>query len=374
MKFSCTKENLSQALGLVGGMTGKNINLPVLNNILIKVSEQKTELISTNLEVAVIAQLRAKVEDGGSFTVPARTLIDFVNLQSDDKIDLDVQDNELSVRCGKSTTKIKGSSAEEFPVIPTMESGRGYVVLADDLREGLGRVTTAAAKSEIRPELSGIFCGFNAGQAGQLVLAATDSYRLAESKMPLKQGEQEFSVIMPTRTAQEINHALALVRNGTTETSARLLVGENQFLLSFGPVQIISRLVEGQYPDYTQIIPQNFRTTITIPTAQLVKEMKAAGLFTTSGVNAVTVTVKPASQQVEVTSTSTQTGEYHSELQGQIQGEDNGVLLNNRYVLDGLANINTPDTVIKIINGDSPCIFTPQGENDYLYIVMPIRQ
>lgn len=374
MKISCTKENLTEALSLVSGVTGKNINLPILNNILIKVTENKVEFIATNLETAVIVIVRAKVEEIGSFTVPARTLTDFISLLPNQTINFNVKDNELLVTCGKSATKIKGSSAEDFPIIPTLPDGKGYLVSAALFKDALNKVLPAVAKNDIRPELSGLFVFFDA-ENKQIVMAATDSYRLAEKKIKLEQGEKELKVIIPLRAAQEINHLLTSINDGEEkEKNARILVGENQIVVLFNNAEVISRLVEGQYPDYTQIIPKDFNTTVTIDTAKLIKEMKASGLFTTTGVNAVTLGIKPKQNIVEITSTSSQTGEYSSELEVEVKGEENTVLLNNRYVLDGLNNFSTLETSLKINNGDSACLFAPKGDESYLYIVMPIRQ
>ncbi len=374
MKLSCTKDNLSQALALTSGVTGKNINLPILSNVMFVVDDQKVELAATNLELGIKVSVRAKIEESGSFTVPARTLADYVALLPNDKIDLWVEGNELIVRSGKSSTKIKGASAEDFPIIPHIEGGSGFTMQAEDLRQGLQQVLPAVAKNDIRPELSGVLCGFNTGGTPGLTLAATDSYRLAEKKAPLTQGADEMRIILPGRTAQEINHMLGGLEGGDGEKNVRIIVGENQIMITYGNAQIISRLVEGQYPDYTQIIPQNFQTTAVVDTAQMIKEMKASGLFTTSGVNAVTVAVEPANGSIKISSTSTQTGEYVSELPADISGSENNILLNNRYVLDGLNNIATSTTELKVINSDSACVLTPSGDKSYLYIVMPIRQ
>jgi DNA polymerase-3 subunit beta len=135
-----------------------------------------------------------------------------------------------------------------------------------------------------------------------------------------------------------------------------------------------SRLVDGQYPDYTQIIPKEFKTSALFSTSQLVKEIKAASLFTTSGVNAISLDLNSSENSIGVSSTSTQTGEYASEIAAEITGTENSILLNHRYVLDGLNNISTESTVLKIISGDSPCLLAPQNDDSYLYIVMPIRQ
>lgn len=374
MKLTCTRENLSQTLSLVGGVAGKNINLPILSNILIRVDNQKTEIISTNLEVAIVATLRSKVDEPGSFTVPARTLTDFVNLLSGVNVEMELQGSELVVTCDRSTTKIKGSPADDFPVVPALSEGSGYLVSADELKTGLSQVVSALARNDIRPELSGVFCGFNVGENKGLVLAATDSYRLAEKKIKLNQGDDEIKAIIPGRTAQEIIHILSLAVSEGNETGARILLNNNQITLNYSNIQLVSRLVDGQYPDYTQIIPKSFTTTATFSTSQVSKEIKAAALFTTTGVNAVSFSLEKESGVVVIASTSTQTGEYKSQLEAEILGESNNILLNHRYLQDGLGNIKTPNTTFKMVNADSPCLFAPQGDESFLYIVMPIRQ
>jgi DNA polymerase-3 subunit beta len=161
MKFSCTKENLLEALNTVGGVAGKQVNLPILSNILLKTDEQKIVLIATNLDIAITAQIRGKIDKEGSFTVPARMVSDFINLLSTERVDIEVVGQELVISSGKSTTKIKGMGAEEFPIIPQLENGLSFTVDAEKLKKGLSEVISSVARNDIRPELSGIFWGFN---------------------------------------------------------------------------------------------------------------------------------------------------------------------------------------------------------------------
>jgi DNA polymerase-3 subunit beta len=373
MKISCTRDNLSKSLSIVSGIANKNVNLPILGNVLIKADEQKAELIATNLELAIIAHLRAKVEEGGSFTVPARTLLDFVNLLQDEKVEIELKENELVIMCGKSSTKIKGSPADEFPVIPSVSSGNGFVFDANELKAGLVQTIHSLAKSDIRPELSGMYFGFNTQYYKGLVLAATDSYRLAEKKIKIQQGDGEFKIIVPGRTAQEINHILSNT-DEENEKNARVLVDANQIAVHYSNIQLVSRLVEGQYPDYAQIIPKEFKTTTQINCERLIKEIKTASLFTTTGVNAISCEILAKEGVIKITSASSQTGEYKSEIESEISGEDNSIMLNHRYVLDGLNNMKNDIIEFKMIGPDNPCLFVPKVDDGYLYIVMPIRQ
>ena len=374
MKFSCTKSNLAQALSMVNGLANKSANLPILANVLIKVDAQKVELSATNLELAVIVNVRSKIEGEGSYTVPARTLTEFVNLMPDERVDIELGGEELLVKCGKSSTKIKGSPSEEFPVIPPSVDGKGFLIEAGEIKNAIAQVMSSVAKSDIRPELSGVFFNFN-DNAGELTMAATDSYRLAEKKIKILQGADGVKMIMPGRTAQEINKIISSSEGGEgEEKNARFLISDNQIVLNYNNIQLVSRLVDGQYPDYAQIIPKEFKTTAEFSTNQMIKEIKAASLFTNAGVNSVSVDINVSQGTIGISSTSTQTGEYSSEINMDAAGEENSILLNHRYVLDGLNNIGGETTVLKVISSESPCMFAPKGDESFLYIVMPIRQ
>ncbi len=376
MNFSCTKQNLADALLLVGGVAGKNPNLPILNNVLLRASSQGVEISSTNLDVAITATLRAIVTTEGSFTVPARTLSEVVHFLSQEKVDLELKETDLVVVCGKTTTKIKGMSADDFPVIPTLDEGRGLVLDADGLKTALLQVVPAVAKTDIRPELSGVLWSVT-GQGGKnLVLAATDSYRLAEKSLPLVQGpgDDELRVILPGRCAQELLRLLGALQSPSGEQRVRVLVGENQVAINYGQVQLVSRLVAGGYPDYAQIIPQTFKTTAQFSVAELSKETRAAGLFTTAGINAVILTLKPQEGEVSISAASAQAGDYQSGVAAQVTGEENTVLLNHRYLLDGLSALGGEQAELKMISGDNPCLLTSPHDQAFRYIIMPVRQ
>ena len=160
MKFTCTRENLEYTLDLVSSLASKHNNLPILMNVLFKSNESGVEVSATNLEIAVKTHLRAKVETQGSFTVPAKTLADYVHLLTNEQVELELIENELVVTCGNSSTKIKGSSSEEYPVIPDVEENHAYTLGVDELRDGIAKTVIAVAKNEIRPELSGMYFNF----------------------------------------------------------------------------------------------------------------------------------------------------------------------------------------------------------------------
>ncbi len=371
MKFTCTKDNILPALSLATMVASKNVTLPILNNVLITADSQKVEIASTNLDIAITSVVRGKVEAPGTFTVPARTIFDFINLLSEEKVDIELVGTELQVSAGKSVTKIKGSPADDFPVIPRSSEGRGFTVGSLELKAALGQVSSAVAKNDIRPELAGIFWSL---KEKQLTLAATDSYRLAERSVGLVAPiEQSLSFILPGRTVGHLEHILSLAPEQGGDSGMRFLVTENQLTARFNTAELTSRLVGGNYPDYQQIIPKEFQTTAEFAVADLVRAVKAGGLFTTTGINAVKIEVLPG-EGVKISSSSTQTGEYSAEIAAEITGSANTTLLSHRYLLDGLQQLGAERAQLNIVNGDSPCVLAPVGGGGYLYIIMPIRQ
>jgi len=262
--------------------------------------------------------------------------------------------------------------SDDFPVIPEIDEQHAYTIAASDVKDALQKTVIAASKNEIRPELAGICCQFFSERYKGLVLAATDSYRLAEKTLSVSQGVDEFSCIIPSRTAYEIIRVLG--GSHSDETNVRLWLSDGQIALRYGQVEMTSRLVEGTYPDYTQIIPSEFATTAIVPTDDFIKRIKAASLFTSDGVNAVSFDMNAEQKNIGISSTSTQSGEHSSEIDGEIMGQENSILLNHRYVLDGLQHIAGSSVRFLVNSSEQPCMFRPADTEDYLYIVMPIRQ
>lgn len=373
MKFRCTKENLSKALSLVGALASKHNNLPILMNVMIKASESSVELVATNLEVAARATIRAKVEKTGSFTVPAKMLSDYISLLRGGQVDITQQENEVLVECGNAKTKMKGAPADEFPVMPEADETHGYSIDVLGLKEALMKTVIATAKNEIRPELAGVYFGFFTDRHKGLVLAATDSYRLAEKKVSVSQGEDETTCIVPARTVYEMIRLLTNPKDGAGETQARLWVGASQIGLRCNEVELTSRLVDGTYPDYTQIIPTEFKTKAAAPADVLIQNIKAASLFSTTGINGVSFDLNAQENTVGISSTSSQTGEHSATIEAAVEGEENTTLLNFRYVLEGLQQISG-EVGFQMNSGDAPCLFSSKTDDSYIYIVMPIRQ
>jgi len=384
MKISCIQENLKQGLNLVSNVSNKNVNLPILNNVLIDVKEGSIKLAATNLEIGITCNIRGKVEEEGSFTVEAKLLSDYVGLLPKERIDLLVADNQLAVSCNNHKTKIKGISATDFPLIPQVNKENAFVCNAAHLRQALSQVMFASAKNESRPEICGVYLHFG---DNMLTITATDSYRLAERKILLEQGSsvEEKSLIVPVRTLQEVVRMLGTYKDAIDlPENINIYIGEGQILFEYDVVEIVSRLIEGNYPDYQQIIPKKRETSVIVNIADFVKATKTASLFSKTGINDVNIEIVPGPAdnvtegQIKVMSMNDQVGENVSMVTANIEGLQNGIVLNYSFLLDALNAMNATEVHIEMIDSSSPCVLKPTGTNDgketYLHIIMPIRQ
>lgn len=375
MKFISVQENLKKGLSIVSHGTGKNINLPILNNILIKAHNNSIELISTNLEIGIIHKLRGKVEEEGEFTVDAKIITDYVNFLPSENVEIEEIDGELKIECENYKTKMKGDSSKEFPLIPTVDQSNYYSCGVSDLKKALNNVVFAVSNSENRIELSGVMFDFD---DNKLILVATDSYRLAEKSITMKSSADFMNqkLIVPARTVQELLRILSSYSNEDLafekEGAVRISISENQILFTIDSVDLVSRLINGQYPDYKQIIPDKSKTELSTNRNELLRAVKAAAIFSKTGINDVNLEFK--NNKIIISASSGQSGESRVDVNAEITGIDNEVAINYRYLVDGLNNIDSENVKMKIVSSNTPCILTSEKEDNYLYVVMPIRQ
>ncbi len=366
MKVTCTQENLSAGLNLVSHVASKNISLPILSNVLIRAEKGSLTLMTTNLEIGVVTTVRGKVEQEGGITVQAKTLSDYVALLPNENVELELDGQTLHVRSKKAKTTMKGVDPSEFPLIPEVEVKREITMSATKLKDALTSVAFAVAYDETRPEISGVYVSFNGKEA---VLAATDSYRLAERKIALESPVETYQVIIPMRAAQELIRVLS-----ETDEVVRIRSNENQMVFVVGPVTLTTRVIEGQYPDYQQIIPQEHATRATVNTRAFMNTVKQASLFCKPGSNDIQLVLDAGAGVITVSAANVQIGESEAQQDATIEGENNDIIFNHRFLQEGLQNIDTEECVLELNTNSSPGLLKPQGADDYLYIIMPIKQ
>ena len=375
MKLIILKENLIKGLNIVGRVAGKNLTLPILNNILISTKKNFLNLASTDLELGIKYWTLVKTEKEGEITVPAKILSSFINLLPDKKITIESKVQDLSIQCDDYNTKIKGLSSEEFPIIPKIESDQFIELNSSALCEGLVQVVEFSAVNQARPELSGVYFNF---QKDRLLLTTTDSFRLAEKTLNFeKKPDKEISFILPQKSAREIMNIFSEYQG-----KIKLYFSSNQVLFEYPmpetdhpQIQIVSRLIEGEYPDYQGIIPKKHETQLILERGEFLNQIKTASIFSGKG-NEVTIKMEGKKEGISILSQNPELGENKSFLPAKVSGggeKEVEISFNYRYLVDGLNNIKSKNIVLDINGEEGPAVLRPEGDVSYLYVVMPIK-
>lgn len=377
MQFSCTQENLVQGLSIVSHVTSKNINLPVLGNVLIKAEKGGIHFHSTNLEISISCTVRGRVDVEGEYSVPAKLLFDYIALLPSGKVEFELKDSGLEIKSNGQETVFRGMPASEFPLLPKLTKNTTYQLKAGEVRQAISQVVFAASVSESRPELSGVACFFNApGRPGKAALVATDSYRLAERVIDCKENEQPATIIVPSRAMSEIFRILSSYKDDLdSPESVGLSTTDNQLVVSYGSVELTSRLIEASFPDYQNIIPTSSNTDAVLNRQELIKAVKAASLFSRKEINDVHLELSPGANSCAIESSDEGTGKTKTVIGGEVTGQDNKIVLNFKYISDGLNALSSEKVKLATVSPMSPMLILPVGDDlDYKYLVMPIRQ
>jgi len=356
----------------VSGIAGRNLNLPILNNILIEVEEKSIKLLSTNLEIGIECFVRGKADTGGRVVLPAKIIYDYVSLLPNEAVNLELVENELDVRCSKYKTKIKTAQAEEFPLIPKIKEENKLLINKEEFKKTLSQALFAASLDEMRAELGGVLLKYTKNNK-TLEVAATDSYRLAEKKIKIQSDANDFKVIVPAKSLQELVRIIAGYKEEIEDKGdIEIYISENQAVFAFNDIKLTTRLIDGQYPDYKQIIPQEGKTKSIINTQEFIKTIKVNSLFSKSDSADIILEFKDG--ELAVTSKNEQLGESTASFDIEKQGNDNKIILNYRYLIDGLNNLKSDEVLFEMTDSNNPCILKPKGKDDYLYLIMPIRE
>jgi DNA polymerase-3 subunit beta len=367
MKLFCAQRDLDYALNLVNKAINPNNTLPVLNNILLKASAKKLHFSATNLEIAISCSIDADVRSEGTITVPAKLITSYVSLLTDEKVELSVSDGAtLSVESTSSHTKVKCISADEFPLIPKIEDSQRFTLSIEKFSEGITETVFSASLNSSRPVLSGVYMHI---KSGKLTMVATDSYRLAEKKMDLIDGDlDDVSCIVPAKTMIELGKIIG--KSGDKEV--KVDISTNQILFTVSGVELISRLIEGKFPDYTKIIPNEHKTKFEVSVEDLSLVLKRVSLFARENNNSVSLSVS-SDGRLLVSSEETKVGEEKAELMVKVVGINNKISLNSQYFLDVLTYISGDKIDIILNDKESPAVVRPVNSDDYVYIIMPLK-
>ncbi len=373
MKLSCLQENLNRGLNIVGRAVAARSTLPITQNILLSAEQSRLKLAATNLEMATTCWIGAKVEEEGQITVPARLLIDFVNSLPNDliEINLPAASRILELKSGHSQAHINGIDAADFPPIPQINAGITTTIEAANLREGITQVAFVAATEESRPVLTGINTELD---GDQLNLVAADGFRLAVHKTTLGSPVSEkFTVIIPARTLNELNRLL-----GEQEEPLEITVNKqkSQVLFRLKDAEIVSQLLQGSFPNYSQVIPQSYTTRAVVDISEFLRLTKISSIFARDASGIVRLVITPGAEltpgKVTVSAQAEEVGDNVGEIDALTDGEEAKIAFNVKYLSDVLSVLHQSQVALEVTTPSSPGTIRPIGVDNYVHVIMPM--
>jgi DNA polymerase III subunit beta len=365
MELTVTQENFARALNAVGRVASGKTGLPILSNILLRTDGNRLLVAATNLEIATTQYIGAKIAKPGAITVPARLITEFVSSLPKESINITVTNNNIHLISGNYSSVINGVVADDFPELPTIneESSISYAINVEDFKQAVSQTIITASSDATRPVLTGVYWH---SHEGSLYLAATDGYRLSERR--LVETKSEVSAIIPTQTLQEVLRTIV----DDSET-VDILFDETQVRFRINDAEIISRLVDGNFPDYRQLIPQQSDIVAVLNKPEFVRVTKVAGLFARESGGSVTVTVDSDQQSVSLHSIASELGENTSELSGDVSSSGQ-VTLNSRYLSEALSVLDAETIEFSFSGKLSPCILKSTAKDtNYYHVIMPLK-
>lgn len=368
MRLTCQPSTLGQALQTVSRAISTRTTLPILNNILLETTADGLALTATNLEIGIRKIVPAEVAEEGSTTAPARLLTDFVGSLPDESLEmsLDAATQTLGVRCGRFDTHIKCIEADEFPPGPRPDEGDRLTIPLEGLLRAIEQTQMAASTDEARPVLTGELLLI---EGSRLVLVATDGHRLAERRLSAATADElEARLIVPARALAELPRAF---KGESGEVEVLVAKARNQVFFRAGTSEVNSRLIDGQYPNYSQVIPNKSSTTVRVSTAQLTQTVKAVSLFARDSANVIRIRAQAGA--LVLSATTNEVGDSRAELDASVDGSEIQIAFNARYVLDALAVVECDQIELRFDGPLSPGLMKAPGSEDYLYVIMPVR-
>lgn len=365
MELTVTQENLNRALSAASRVASNKTQLPILSNILLRTDGNRLLVAATNLEIASTQYIGAKIAKPGAITVPARLMTEFISSLPKESIELKVINDNLHIKSGKYSSVINGYIADDFPELPTINESSSiqYSINVDDFKHAVSQTIITTSNDTTRPVLTGVY--WNSFE-GSLYLAATDGYRLSERC--LVKTKSEVAAIVPTHTLQEV------LRNITDDQNEiDILFDETQVRFRIGDAEIISRLIDGNFPNYRQLVPASSETTIIINKSEFIRITKVAGLFARESGGSITLTADKEKESLAIHSIASQLGENTSEASAKVTS-DGQITLNSRYLGEALSVIDGEDVEFSFSGKIAPCILKSTNPNtDYYHIIMPLK-
>jgi len=373
MKISSLQENLAKGLSVVGRAVAVRSTLPQASHVLLASDEGRLKLVATNLEIAITCWIGAQVEEEGAVTVPARLLADFVTSLPSERIDLSVapRTRQLALSCARNEASIAGMDAADFPPVPSVDEGFRLKLDPKSLRTAVEHVEFVAAADDTRPVLTGIHTVL---EGSEIPLAAADGFRLAVYKLALAQEVPEkVELIVPARAMREVMRLLA---EEEEPLELALNAARSQVLFRLKSVEMVATLIQGTFPNYSQLIPSSYTTRAVIDMRQFLQETRIAAIFARDGSGIVRIQLQPgedvAPGKMIVSARAEEIGEHRGEMDVKIEGEASKVAFNSKYLQDVLQVLDCSQVALETSTSSSPGVIRPVGAENYVHVVMPM--
>jgi len=365
MKIECVKEKIVSSVILAEKVTGKNLTLPILSCIHLKASGSELTIKATNLDLGIEIVIPVKVIEEGSVVVSGSVLVGLLQNLQDDKVTLESVEGNLVFSTKTTTTSLKTLPDEDFPLIPKVDSNKTVSLEANLLVTGLKSVWYSAAVTSMKPELSSvyIYC-----EEESIVFAATDSFRLAEKRVPVKKGKDFGSVLIPFKNIPEIIRTLEMIKGEVT-----VHFDANQIAFEHNGLYLVSRVIDGTFPDYKQIVPKEFKTEVIILKQDLLSALKLSNIFS-DNFNQVSMRVIPEEKLFEITTKNTMIGENKNNLDAVLKGEDIVISFNYKYIIDCFQSIHSDSLTLSFQGLSRPVMIRGISDKSFMYIVMPMNK
>ena len=373
MRLSCLQENLNEGLLVVRRAVASRTTLPITQNVLISTDQGRLKLSATNLEIAITTWIGAQIEEEGSITVPAGLLTDFVTSLPPERIDLTTTDQppRMGAQCARFDAQINGTAAEDFPPIPTVESGVAVKIDPQVLHNSVEHVAFAAATEDSRPVLTGVKVEI---EGDDITFAAADGFRLAVHRGKLtEEASEDASFIIPSSALREVSR---LIGGQQEPIEFTVTPSKSQALFRLENVEMVTQLIQGTFPNYSQLIPQSYDTRVMVSLEEFLRATRTASIFARDGSGIVRLMVSEgengAAGKMSIVSRAEEVGENMGEIDAKVEGSESKIAFNSKYLADVLAVLGEGEVALETTTSSSPGVLRPVGDDSYVHVVMPM--
>ena len=372
MQLNCLQENLSQGLGIVQRAVATRTTLPITQHVLLSTDEGRLKLSATNLEIAISTWVGSEIVEEGSITIPARLLTDFVNSLEKQTISVKTANSgtAIEVKGDRVEATMNGSEASEFPPIPSVDQGIATKISGRTLKDAIHQVVLAAAVEDSRPVLTGVNIEI---EGSQITFAAADGFRLAvRTAQLLEPVNEKLSIIIPSKTLSEIERLI----DNDDPVDILITTQRSQAMFRLKNIEVVTQLIQGTFPNYSQLIPQERTTRAIVDLGELQRATRTASIFAKDGSGIIRVQIAPqdvgGTGKVTISSKAEEVGDNTGDIAADVEGSEGKIAFNSRYLSDVLGVLNKDKVALEMTTSSSPGVIRPLDDEDYVHVVMPM--